>query len=85
MIVRFPTKWSYILTILFFLGSILVAYIYPIVVAPLFNKFVPLEDETLLSEVKGLFAQADIKVDKVLVMEASRKTAEKQCVFFRCW
>ncbi|HOB30810.1 MAG TPA: M48 family metallopeptidase [Bacillota bacterium] len=81
VIVRFPTKWSYILTILFFLGSILVAYIYPIVVAPLFNKFVPLEDETLLSEVKGLFAQADIKVDKVLVMEASRKTARSNAYF----
>lgn len=81
LIVRFPSRWQYLLTLIFFFGSILIAYIYPLVIAPMFDKFVSLEDPELLAEIKELTQKAGLSVDKVLVMEASRKTARTNAYF----
>ena len=56
-------------------------YIYPLVIAPLFDRFVLLEDPVLLEEIRALTQKAGLSVDKVLVMEASRKTARTNAYF----
>ncbi|HHW18587.1 MAG TPA: M48 family metallopeptidase [Firmicutes bacterium] len=78
---RFPRTWPYLLTVVFLVGNVFSAFIYPQVVAPAFDKFVPLEDPVLLQEVRALSGKAGMKVDKVLVMEASRKTARSNAYF----
>ncbi len=78
---RFPETWPYLLTVLLFFGSMLFAYIYPSVVAPMFDTFVLLEDPVILAEVEQLASNAGMQVDKVLVMEASRKTARVNAYF----
>lgn len=78
---RFPQTWPYLLTVLLFFGSMFFAYLYPSVVAPMFDRFAPLEDPALLAEVQQLASDAGMQVDKVLVMEASRKTARVNAYF----
>lgn len=49
-------------------------FIWPVAVAPLFNKFTPLRDEALAREIKRLGAAAGVDIDQVLVADASRRT-----------
>ena len=46
----------------------------PLVVQPLFNRFEPLPDRKLASEIQDLAQELDVAVDDVLVADASRRT-----------
>jgi STE24 endopeptidase len=56
--------------ILVFAGS----FVYPVVIEPLFNKFTPLPDGPLRTQLLELAKDSDVKVDDVLVADASRRT-----------
>ena len=49
-------------------------WITPWIIDPLFNKFTPLEDSRLEQDIRGLSAEAGLDVDKVYVMDASRRS-----------
>jgi STE24 endopeptidase len=48
--------------------------LWPVVVAPLFNDFTPLEKGPLRDRMRTLAAEAGVPVDEVLVADASRRT-----------
>lgn len=50
------------------------AFLWPVLVAPLFNKFTPLDDAQLKERVLSLASRAGVDVDEVLVVDASRRT-----------
>lgn len=52
----------------------LLFFLYPILIAPLFNRFTPLRDASLTREIRSLAADAGITVDEVLVADASRRS-----------
>lgn len=56
-----------------FLTALLV-FLYPVVIAPLFNRFTPLEAGPLRERVLDLGEEAGIPLDEVLVADASRRT-----------
>jgi STE24 endopeptidase len=58
----------------FSLLSALLVFLYPVVIAPLFNKFTPLPDAELASEIRSLAREVGVDVDEVLVADASRRT-----------
>ena len=47
---------------------------YPVVVEPLFNRFTPLEDGPLRTEIMAVAQREGVPVDDVLVADASRRT-----------
>ncbi|HEV2757389.1 MAG TPA: M48 family metallopeptidase [Actinomycetota bacterium] len=49
-------------------------FLWPVVVAPLFNDFTPLERGPLDQRVRALADEAGVPVDEVLVADASRRT-----------
>lgn len=49
-------------------------FLWPVVIAPLFNRFTPLEPGPLNDRVRALAAEAGVPVDEVLVADASRRT-----------
>ncbi|HXH77977.1 MAG TPA: M48 family metallopeptidase [Nocardioides sp.] len=53
---------------------VLTSFVYPVVVEPLFNDFVPLEQGDLRSAILELATQEGVHVDDVLVADASRRT-----------
>jgi len=61
----------------FTLLTIVLAYLYPVVIAPLFFKFTPLADEDLARRITSIAEEADIEVDEVLVADASRRTTSE--------
>lgn len=58
----------------FTLLTALLFFLYPVLIAPLFNRFTPVEDARLESEIRSLAADAGVQVDEVLVADASRRS-----------
>lgn len=58
----------------FTLLTALLFFLYPVVVAPLFNRFTPLADAGLRRDIQRLASEAGITVDEVLVADASRRS-----------
>jgi len=61
--------------------NLLVMVLYPTVIAPLFNKFVPLADEALRSRVQALMARCGFAAKGLFVMDGSRRSAHGNAYF----
>jgi STE24 endopeptidase len=53
---------------------LLLGFVAPLVLEPIFNRFAPLEDESLARELQELSVRAGVPVRDVLVADASRRT-----------
>ena len=56
-------------------------WISPWVIAPLFNRFTPLEDEDLARQVRELTRRAGLTVDRVFVTDASKRSSMLNAYF----
>jgi STE24 endopeptidase len=61
--------------------NLLTLAIYPVWIAPLFNRFLPLEDAALKERVERLLARCGFKVKGLLVMDGSRRSAHGNAYF----
>lgn len=64
--------WKFVLVVIVF--EVFISWLYPMIIAPLFNKFYPLEDEELKNKILSLLEKAKFKISKIFVMDASRRT-----------
>ena len=73
---RWPGTWW--LTGAFFFSAWLViqTFIWPVAVSPFFNRFVPVKDPAVLNMVYTLTEKAGLQIDRVLIMDASRRTTK---------
>jgi STE24 endopeptidase len=58
------------------LAMLLLSFVAPVVLEPLFNRFRPLDDETLAVSLHQLSERAGVPVREVLVADASRRTTK---------
>jgi STE24 endopeptidase len=63
------------------LVTVLLSFLAPVVLAPLFNRFRPLEDAELTGPAFELSRRAGVRVSQFLVMDASRRTAKHNAYF----
>lgn len=56
-------------------------WIYPTVIAPLFNKFKPLEEEGLKQGIEALVERAGFRAREVFVMDASKRSSHGNAYF----
>jgi STE24 endopeptidase len=61
--------------------NLLLLVIYPSFIAPLFNKFKPLEDETLKSRVTELMRRCGFAAKGLFVMDGSKRSAHANAYF----
>ena len=61
--------------------SLLMLVIYPTVIAPLFNRFEPLQDESLKERVTQLMARCGFAAKGLFVMDGSRRSAHANAYF----
>ncbi len=72
--------WLYVW--LFWLGfNLLALLIYPTVIAPLFNKFTPLADESLRSRIEALLARCGFRSSGLFVMDGSKRSSHGNAYF----
>jgi len=76
-----PRIWWLICAVLFSLWLILQSLLWPVIVAPMFNKFEPIVDTQLTTMIDELAEKAGLPIDKMLVMDASTKTTKANAYF----
>lgn len=59
----------------------LIAVLYPIVIAPLFNKFEPVHDELIAEKIKTLMQNNGIRVKKILQVDAGLRSRHTNAYF----
>ncbi|MCL2543678.1 MAG: M48 family metallopeptidase [Nocardioidaceae bacterium] len=73
---RWPRGWPGIagtaLAVLVVVGS----FVYPVLIEPMFNQFHPLPGGALRTSIMRIAHEEDVRVDDVLVTDASRRTTE---------
>lgn len=61
--------------------SLLITWIFPTLIAPLFNKFTPLEEGELKSRIDGLLQRCGFTSRGIFVMDGSRRSAHGNAYF----
>jgi STE24 endopeptidase len=71
-----PGWWAVPAAAALALAVLFLSFLAPVVLEPLFNRFRPLEDESLVDDLRRLSEQAGVPVRDVLVADASRRTTK---------
>jgi len=61
--------------------SLLMLWAYPAIIAPLFNKFSPLEDEGLRQRIEALLSRCGFTSNGIFVMDGSRRSSHGNAYF----
>ena len=61
--------------------NLLILVLYPTVIAPLFNKFEPLKDESLKARVQALMTRCGFAAKGLFVMDGSKRSAHANAYF----
>ncbi|MDH5183672.1 MAG: M48 family metallopeptidase [Gammaproteobacteria bacterium] len=61
--------------------SLTMFWLYPSVIAPLFNKFSPLADETLKARIEALLSRCGFTSQGIFIMDGSRRSAHGNAYF----
>ena len=70
----FPTWWPLVAVLGACLLVLLLVFVAPVLLEPVFNRFEPLPDRELASALRSLADRAGVPVREVLVADASRRT-----------
>ena len=72
----FPGWWPLAAGLALAAGVLVLSFVAPVVLEPIFNRFRPLEDDQLAAELRALGEHAGVPVRHVLVADASRRTTK---------
>lgn len=61
--------------------QVFMVIVYPSVIAPLYNKFIPLENDSLRTRIEELAKKAGFSVGKILVMDGSKRSGHSNAYF----
>jgi STE24 endopeptidase len=81
LMARMGDFWWLTVWIVWVAFSLLVATIYPTFIAPLFNKFSPLEDSGLRSRIEALLAKCGFRSRGLFVMDGSKRSSHGNAYF----
>ena len=73
--------WWLYLWLIWMAFNLLAMVIYPVWIAPLFNKFEPLQDESVSKSVTALMQRTGFKVQGLFVVDGSRRSAHSNAYF----
>lgn len=75
------TLWWLYLWVAWLGFALLMMWAYPAFIAPLFNKFTPLQDEQLQKRVENLLSRCGFKSQGIFVMDGSRRSGHGNAYF----
>lgn len=81
LIERWPSRWWIAGATLFSAWLFIQSFLWPILISPLFNKFIPARDPSVIQMVQELSRKANIPVDQILIMDASQRTTKANAYF----
>jgi STE24 endopeptidase len=76
-----PERWWLWVWSLFALFSVVMIYVSPYLIEPLFSKFEPLADAELEEEIRSMLEKGGLQVKGVMQMDASRRSLHSNAYF----
>ena len=73
--------WWIFAWLIFLLFQILVSVIYPTIIAPIFNKFTPIQDNELGRSIKELAVSEGLNIKGIFQMDAARRSRHTNAYF----
>ena len=73
--------WWFYLWVIWSVFNIIMLAVYPTFIAPLFNKFTPLADETLKTRIEALLIKCGFKSQGLFVMDGSTRSGHGNAYF----
>ena len=73
--------WWFYLWVVWSVFNIVMLAVYPTFIAPLFNKFTPLADETLKTRIEALLTKCGFKSQGLFVMDGSARSSHGNAYF----
>lgn len=73
--------WWFYLWVVWSVFNILMLAVYPTFIAPLFNKFTPLSDESLKNRIEALLTKCGFKSQGLFVMDGSARSSHGNAYF----
>jgi STE24 endopeptidase len=61
--------------------SLLISWLFPTVIAPLFNKFTPMEEGSLKSRIQGLLERCGFNSNGIFIMDGSKRSGHGNAYF----
>jgi len=75
-----PNWWLYVWVVMTTF-SVFMIWAFPAFIAPLFNKYTPLDDENLKTKIEALLKQCGFKSNGVFVMDGSKRSSHSNAFF----
>ncbi|HLR78714.1 MAG TPA: M48 family metallopeptidase [Burkholderiaceae bacterium] len=75
------TSWVWFAWITWIVFKLLILWLFPTFIAPMFNKFTPLEEPELRQRIENLARRCDFSLDGLFVMDGSRRSAHGNAYF----
>jgi STE24 endopeptidase len=72
-----PRTWPWVVAPAGVALVVLLSFVAPVLLEPIFNRFEPLDDAALAEDLRALSLQAGVPVSGVLVADASRRTTKE--------
>jgi STE24 endopeptidase len=76
-----PASWWFWAWIFFTLFEILILWLYPVVIALLFNKYEPIRDEALREQITALMAKAGLKTKEIYQVDEGKRSRHTNAYF----
>jgi STE24 endopeptidase len=76
-----PRSWWFAAWVFFALFQMLMIWLYPLVIAPLFNKFVPVKDEALRDRILAMAEKAGLRAEGIFEVDAGRRSRHSNAYF----
>jgi STE24 endopeptidase len=81
LLTRGGNRWWFWAWIVVGVFELLMIWMYPVILAPLFNKFEPIENQDLAQRIKAMMEKAGLGVKGVFRMDASRRSKHTNAYF----
>jgi STE24 endopeptidase len=78
---RMGAYWWLYVWLVWMAFNLLVLFIYPSFIAPLFNKFTPMQDEEMKARIEALLAKCGFTSSGLFVMDGSKRSAHGNAYF----
>jgi STE24 endopeptidase len=77
----FPSSWWFWAWVFFTLFEIILMWLYPVLIAPLFNKFEPIKDEALREKINALMDKVGLKAEGIYQVDEGKRSKHTNAYF----
>ncbi|HEX2964591.1 MAG TPA: M48 family metallopeptidase [Syntrophorhabdaceae bacterium] len=81
LVVRLPHTWWFWAWAALVLFQILIMWAYPVLIAPLFNKYEPIKDDTLRDDIIALLSKVNLKAKGIFQVDAGKRSRHTNAYF----